>query len=541
MITTKTTYQDQKNVLKRILAITIILSVFVVIGSTISLFTITLWKKSLSNSAPLEQINQITEEYYDIRFRLAAVLADRLPSAGSKKKAIDSLEKIEKIWLEYESSQNIEMSDEEIFIKSKNGFSETKKIITNLIETYNTSEKEKLIAILDDEWPKVTIEFTNPIQKLYNLHAQKIHESTEKSKKLTQQFIYGLVTMLTLAVLLSIYSIFYLIKFRKRIQSIISTLNDLGTNVLNSSQSLNTSADQLASANDLNRQAIHETTSAIEEINSIVQNTSENTKKSEEIIKTTSDSVHHGEDAVKELSNSMNTIEKSTSSIINQFNDVNQNLESFVNIFNEVAEKTKVINDIVFQTKLLSFNASVEAARAGEHGKGFAVVAGEIGSLAQLSGNSSLEISKIINEGREQVQTMVQKIKEHSSIVTKSASESVSAGANSSQNISSAFEVISNNVALIKSIMSDLNNSTQEQTKGIGEVSISMRNINISSEKASQSIRTTSTEGVQLKEQAEKLFEAMSDLEILLNGNKRTSPHDKNKLSAEMITDLTDE
>jgi len=40
------------------------------------------------------------------------------------------------------------------------------------------------------------------------------------------------------------------------------------------------------------------------------------------------------------------------------------------------------MNDIVFQTKLLSFNASVEAARAGIHGKGFAVVADEVGNLA---------------------------------------------------------------------------------------------------------------------------------------------------------------
>ncbi len=51
----------------------------------------------------------------------------------------------------------------------------------------------------------------------------------------------------------------------------------------------------------------------------------------------------------------------------------------------DIGDKTKVINDIVFQTKRLSFNASVEAARAGEHGKGFAVVAEEVGNLAQMS------------------------------------------------------------------------------------------------------------------------------------------------------------
>lgn len=55
-----------------------------------------------------------------------------------------------------------------------------------------------------------------------------------------------------------------------------------------------------------------------------------------------------------------------------------------------------MINEIVFQTKLLSFNATVEAARAGENGKGFSVVAVEIGKLEQISGNAAKEISELL-------------------------------------------------------------------------------------------------------------------------------------------------
>jgi len=74
----------------------------------------------------------------------------------------------------------------------------------------------------------------------------------------------------------------------------------------------------------------------------------------------------------------------------------NERIEKLVKIIEQVAEKTEVIDDIVFKTQLLSFNASVEAERAGEHGRGFAVVAQEVGNLAQMSGIAATEIATIV-------------------------------------------------------------------------------------------------------------------------------------------------
>ena len=98
----------------------------------------------------------------------------------------------------------------------------------------------------------------------------------------------------------------------------------------------------------------------------------------------------------------------------------NLKIAEIIKMIEEISQKTRVINDIVFQTKLLTFNASVEAAREGEHGKGFALIAEEIGNLAQMSGNAATEISALLETS---VQKVDQIISESKSSVGQSVQE----------------------------------------------------------------------------------------------------------------------
>ncbi|WP_226809460.1 methyl-accepting chemotaxis protein, partial [Aliarcobacter butzleri] len=74
---------------------------------------------------------------------------------------------------------------------------------------------------------------------------------------------------------------------------------------------------------------------------------------------------------------------------------------------NAINEAIGVIDNIAFQTNILSLNAAVEAATAGEAGKGFAVVAQEVRNLASRSAEAAHEIKAIVenatikaNEGK---------------------------------------------------------------------------------------------------------------------------------------------
>ena len=181
-------------------------------------------------------------------------------------------------------------------------------------------------------------------------------------------------------------------------------LIETSTEATSDSQKLSTSATQQATS-------LHETVSAVNEINAMMSKSSEmaisSQKKSEDnILK-----VNEGKNTIHNMILSINNIQQSNQEIMEEVLESNKNISSIIKVISEIEHKTKVINEIVFQTKLLSFNASVEAARAGEHGRGFSVVAEEVGNLAKMSGNASNEISTLLENSINKVQSIINQTK----------------------------------------------------------------------------------------------------------------------------------
>lgn len=88
-----------------------------------------------------------------------------------------------------------------------------------------------------------------------------------------------------------------------------------------------------------------------------------------------------------------------------QINNANNQMKELLNVVGKIETMSSsikkivaTIDDIAFQTNILSLNASVEAARAGEYGNGFAVVAEEVRGLAQKCGESSRKTEELIND-----------------------------------------------------------------------------------------------------------------------------------------------
>jgi methyl-accepting chemotaxis protein len=113
------------------------------------------------------------------------------------------------------------------------------------------------------------------------------------------------------------------------------------------------------------------------------------------------------------LSNEISEVKEIISYGVLRMAELNQENEKITFILNK-------INEISTQTNLLALNASIEAARAGEHGKGFSVVADEVRKLAEMSTNSTKEISIILDTIRNKTTDVKTTISSGNSNIDKS-------------------------------------------------------------------------------------------------------------------------
>ena len=200
-----------------------------------------------------------------------------------------------------------------------------------------------------------------------------------------------------------------------------------GNSLKQNSNELSNITNQLSSSSNEQAASLEETAASIEELTSTMTNNENNMNTMSQTAQTLLNAIINGQQLANKTASSMDLINDQTDAI---------------------AEAITVIDQIAFQTNILSLNAAVEAATAGEAGKGFAVVAQEVRNLATRSAEAAKEIKTLV---------------EHA---TQKANE----GKDIANEMITGYESLNENVHHNANMMEEVNQNFKEQVRGIEQI-----------------------------------------------------------------------
>lgn len=251
-------------------------------------------------------------------------------------------------------------------------------------------------------------------------------------------------------------------------------LGELVTRVRDSAESIVEAASEVASGGEqLSQRAesqaerLAQLTALIQRLTAVVAANAEHAGTADALAETAADLAFRGGEEVLAVAQRMIDIEKASA---------------------RVADIIQVIDEIAFQTNMLSLNAAIEAAQAGEQGRGFAVVASEVRMLSQRTKAASREVRDLIDNSRQHV---------------TAGRECVDQAAATTQEV----------IATIREVamaMSDITEGSQSQAHDIEQINSAVAHMNEYTERNAALAATSAAAAQAMQGQAQALDRAFS-------------------------------
>jgi methyl-accepting chemotaxis protein len=236
---------------------------------------------------------------------------------------------------------------------------------------------------------------------------------------------------LGVGVLVLVLSVLILRSTNEVLRAVVSDMDSSARQTAAAARQVSVASQMLSSGASEQAAAVEETGTSLEEIAGRVRVTADNARRAKELAAQARSVAEDGNRFMSDMRTAMSAIDASSA---------------------EVAKIVKSIDEIAFQTNILSLNAAVEAARAGESGAGFAVVADEVRSLAQRSAAAARETAGKID----------------------AAIANSRRGAQCTAQMGEALRQIIDKITATDALVGDIAGAAIEQSQGIGQVGVAV-------------------------------------------------------------------
>ena len=300
----------------------------------------------------------------------------------------------------------------------------------------------------------------------------------------------------------------HILKLAKGVNGLGDSITDMlienkanGLSLDESSDILLENVDKLNTGANENAAALEETAAALEEVTSTIVSNTESVVQMAKYGNSVKDSITDGQKLAQQTTEAMTEIDEK----VNAINDA-----------------ISVIDQIAFQTNILSLNAAVEAATAGEAGKGFAVVAQEVRNLASRSAEAANEIKALVED----------------------ATKKANAGKKISENMIDGYNELNENIIKTLDTISKVESASREQKSGIEQINDAVNSLDqqtqqiasIASQTHTVAVKTDTIAKLVVQEANEKEFFGKDSVKAKeINNSEQNQKSNKKEKKKEQV------